>query len=238
MKNTYHLIAIATAILLAGNAHAGIVTVPSTFTSGTPAKASEVNANFSAVKTAVDDNDARITANTADISANTADIATNAAAISANTTAISNNAAAIAKVGLHGVTVISPPACQTLASVTTTYQKLGDMGTFNKISDTSTVEIQFNGRLAVVTSMVGTGVRFELRVDNVATTNGRARSLVKAAEVGVDGVQSSITGIFTNLMAGTHTVSLWAVGANGDATNAMWDPGCWSSDHVVVKEME
>ena len=36
------------------------VTIPNSFTSGTPAKASEVNGNFSAVKTAVDDNDARI----------------------------------------------------------------------------------------------------------------------------------------------------------------------------------
>lgn len=61
MKNRYHLIAITTAILLAGGARAGSVTIPNTFTSGTPAKASEVNANFSAVETAVDDNDARIT---------------------------------------------------------------------------------------------------------------------------------------------------------------------------------
>jgi len=40
---------------------AGSVTLPYTFTSGTPARASEVNGNFSAVKTAVDDNAARIT---------------------------------------------------------------------------------------------------------------------------------------------------------------------------------
>jgi hypothetical protein len=39
---------------------AGSVTLPNTFTAGTPARASEVNANFSAIKSAVDDNDARI----------------------------------------------------------------------------------------------------------------------------------------------------------------------------------
>ena len=40
---------------------AGTVTVPNTFTNGTVADADEVNANFGAVKTAVDDNDGRIT---------------------------------------------------------------------------------------------------------------------------------------------------------------------------------
>lgn len=43
------------------------MTIPNTFTAGTPAVAAQVNANFSAVKTAVDDNDARITTNAAAI---------------------------------------------------------------------------------------------------------------------------------------------------------------------------
>ncbi len=43
-------------------AFAANVTIPNTFTAGTPAKASEVNANFQAVKTAVDDNQSQITA--------------------------------------------------------------------------------------------------------------------------------------------------------------------------------
>jgi hypothetical protein len=38
------------------------VTLPFTFTAGTTARAADVNANFTAVKTAVDDNNARITA--------------------------------------------------------------------------------------------------------------------------------------------------------------------------------
>lgn len=42
-------------------AWAGSVTLPFTFTPGTTAKAAEVNANFTAVKTAVDDNNARLT---------------------------------------------------------------------------------------------------------------------------------------------------------------------------------
>ncbi|NVJ49389.1 MAG: hypothetical protein HWE11_03315 [Gammaproteobacteria bacterium] len=47
------------------------VTIPNSFSSGTPARASEVNQNFNAVKAAVDDNDARITSNAANITANT-----------------------------------------------------------------------------------------------------------------------------------------------------------------------
>lgn len=48
---------------------AGSVSIPTTFSANTTAKASEVNANFAAVKTAVDDNDGRITANTSGIGA-------------------------------------------------------------------------------------------------------------------------------------------------------------------------
>ena len=61
---------------------AGSVTVPNTFVGGTSASASEVNANFDAIKAEVDDNDSRITTNTSDINANAANIAANTNAIS------------------------------------------------------------------------------------------------------------------------------------------------------------
>lgn len=54
---------------------AGEITIPNTFTAGTPAKASEVNDNFSAVKIAVDDNNSRILTNTGGISSNDSEIA-------------------------------------------------------------------------------------------------------------------------------------------------------------------
>ena len=43
-----------------GLAYAGTVTIPNNFTAGTKASADEVNANFTAVKAEVDDNDGRI----------------------------------------------------------------------------------------------------------------------------------------------------------------------------------
>ena len=54
---------------------AGSVTIPHTFQANTTAKAAEVNANFSAVKTAVDGNANDIATNEADIATNKTDIA-------------------------------------------------------------------------------------------------------------------------------------------------------------------
>ena len=46
--------------IISPHAAAGPVTVPNTFTSGTPASAAEVNANLSAIEAAVNDNDSRM----------------------------------------------------------------------------------------------------------------------------------------------------------------------------------
>ena len=56
------MLVVPMALLGLGIALAGSVTIPNTFVAATPAVAAEVNANFAAVKAAVDDNDARITA--------------------------------------------------------------------------------------------------------------------------------------------------------------------------------
>jgi hypothetical protein len=72
---------IATGIALPGIA--GTVTGLTTFTANTPARASEVNGNFTAVKTAVDDNQAQITALNARIAALEAQLA-NVAALTAH----------------------------------------------------------------------------------------------------------------------------------------------------------
>jgi len=87
------VIATAGALIIYGNsAMAGTVGSMTPFTSGTAAVAADVNANFDAVKAAVDDNDTRITSNTTDIGTNTTDIGTNTTNIGTNTTDIGTNA--------------------------------------------------------------------------------------------------------------------------------------------------
>lgn len=77
MKRTYWTtgvlllsLGLSSAVLMLGTAHEGKASsaeIPNTFTAGTTAFAAEVNANFTAVKAAIDDNDSRITTNEADI---------------------------------------------------------------------------------------------------------------------------------------------------------------------------
>jgi hypothetical protein len=141
--------------------------------------------------------------------------------------------------GLVRTTVLNVN-CGTSVSYGTTYTKVANMGTFTKQQAGSTIEVTFNGRVYVGTmTNAATGAVFELRVDDTATTNGRARANLKLAEAGGDaGIQTSITGIFTGLGAGTHTVSMWIQGLYAGGRQAMLDPGCWATDHVVVKELK
>jgi len=89
------LIVIGLMLVAYSHAHAGEVTIPNTFSAGTPAVADEVNANFAAVETAVDDNAANISDNAADILSSEADITANSSAISANASAIAAHADSI-----------------------------------------------------------------------------------------------------------------------------------------------
>jgi hypothetical protein len=66
------------------------------FNAGEQAKAGEVNANFSSVEKAVNDNDGRITGNAAAISTNEGNISTNTGNISTNTGNIATNSGNIA----------------------------------------------------------------------------------------------------------------------------------------------
>lgn len=89
-KNFLKTLILVTMSLWGSHLIAGSITVPNTFTGGTTASAAEVNANFDAVKSAVDDNDARITENTSDIAANVVNITDNMNAINAISTSMPN----------------------------------------------------------------------------------------------------------------------------------------------------
>ena len=60
---------IFTLIITSSSAYATGVTIPNSFSSGTATSAAEMNANFDAVKAAVDDNDSRITTLESSVSA-------------------------------------------------------------------------------------------------------------------------------------------------------------------------
>ena len=77
-------------IAFINNIQAADLAIPNTFTAGTTAVAAEVNANFTAVESAVDDNNTNITTNASGISTSASDIATNTANITINTSNIAN----------------------------------------------------------------------------------------------------------------------------------------------------
>lgn len=82
MKTFLNLIIGSSLILvLSTSAFAGALGTLNSFTSGTPAVAADVNDNFTAVKTEVNDNNTRITTNKSEIDTNASDILINANAM-------------------------------------------------------------------------------------------------------------------------------------------------------------
>jgi len=83
------------AIVASSGLQASRVSIPNTFTSGTKAVAQDVNSNFTAVKSSVDDNDSRITSNTSSITSNTSSITSNTSSITSNASSITSNTSSI-----------------------------------------------------------------------------------------------------------------------------------------------
>jgi hypothetical protein len=134
------------------------------------------------------------------------------------------------------ITVL-PVTCAGRVDFTPTdFVKVADLGLFTKSSSTSKILATYTGRLASL-QMFGTGAIFELRIDNLPTTLVYSHSAIKASEAGNDGVSSSLMGVFPGLSVGSHSVSMWVIGANGPGSSAFVDPGCWGSAMVVVQEL-
>jgi hypothetical protein len=120
------------------------------------------------------------------------------------------------------------------SSFSTTYEKIGDLATFNVLSSSSIVELVFNGYIRVNTlNLGGSGAIFELRVDDTASEYGPARSRTYKQ---TEDIPASIDGIFSNLSPGTHVASMWIKGVNAGGTDASVNPYGWETDHLVVKE--
>ncbi|MCP4430736.1 MAG: hypothetical protein GY806_07140, partial [Gammaproteobacteria bacterium] len=99
--------------------HAEPLTVPNTFTARTTALAAEVNANFAAIETAVDDNDLRITDNDNRVTSNISLIGQNTTTISSKQDRVSGNCPAG-----QSIRVINPDgtvSCESDNDTNTTY---------------------------------------------------------------------------------------------------------------------
>lgn len=132
------------------------------------------------------------------------------------------------------VSSIEPPSCNFLTNVTSTYQKIQDLGTFIKSNFNTDIELILQTNLIVLAFNASAGVVFELRVNDEAAEFGNGVAFVRETSTYFP---VSITGIFTRLVSGTHTVSLWARTINGTATGAYHNLGCTNSvTSVLIKE--
>jgi hypothetical protein len=116
-------VALSTALVMGATALASSVTLPNTFTPNTPARASEVNANFQAVKSAVDDNHARLTA----VEGTTGTLSTNVTALTSSLNTVTTDLSA-----LTGTVAGHTSSINTLN--TTTWRRTGNTGT-NPVND-------------------------------------------------------------------------------------------------------
>lgn len=127
------------------------------------------------------------------------------------------------------VSAFQPTGCQSLNAVSTSFQKIADMGNLTKSAAFTQLKLTLQTSIFVDSLFASTGTVFELRVDNQPTTIGNATVFTKSA-----GSSSpvTLTGIFSGLSAGAHTVSLWVKCINGSAKNAGWDKDCLNAQGV------
>lgn len=139
------------------------------------------------------------------------------------------------------ISAIQPVGCQKLDAVTTSYQKIADLGTFTKTLAGTYLELNWQSNVMVNAFAGGaTGAIYELRVDNTATTIGNATALFRST-LATEYLPVNITGLFNGLSAGTHTASVWVKTVYGSATGAYFDPGCFNSfgtNTLLIKEFK
>lgn len=129
-------------------------------------------------------------------------------------------------------------SCQSAAAFGDAYVKVTNTGNFDfeVLGSDSVVELTFQGRVNVDTLVGATGTLFELRVDDQPSSLGRGRAHVHT--VGSPGEHITFTAVFPDLEPGTHTASVWVRTSNGNTgTGGRVDPGCWSSDVIIVREI-
>jgi hypothetical protein len=115
------------------------------------------------------------------------------------------------------------------------FEKLDDFNVFTKARDTSRVEVILNSRAkSGVFGGGATGVQFQVRVDDSAPDLGGIATITDSNSI----QHISTVGVFENLAAGSHTVSVWvAAWSAGTSTGVILDPGGWDGQ-ILVKEVD
>ena len=117
-------------------------------------------------------------------------------------------------------------------ALSTTAINMGTLGSFTKVSASTTITLHFNGHVGAATDT--NVVEFYLEVDGVAGMGGEASGLVFAADAGRN-VYCPMTAVFTGLAAGSHNVQMWTRIPNSAGSNPSVNSGNYS-ERVIVEE--
>jgi len=116
--------------------------------------------------------------------------------------------------------------------VTTTWTKLDNFLTFTKELGTSVIEVLLASRATGGTFSGAFGVLFEVRINDQATTMANRGAITTTGTIDF----ITINAVYTNLPAGTYTVSVWAQAApSGSSSGVLLDPGGWSGRIIVTE---
>jgi hypothetical protein len=171
------------------------VTIPNTFTTGTTISSSQVNANFTALKNAVDP----------------------------------LQVSDYVVFGSLNYTSTNLTATDTKLNTTATSH------TFTKSRNDTKIEVHVNSRFLAGTFAGGaTGVHFQVRIDDALPSTLVANDGAILTSNGNEFL--SLYAVFPGLLAGSHTVSLWASTNVGTSTGASVDSGGWGGK-IIVKEV-
>jgi hypothetical protein len=129
-KTTKGMLITAALLCMVQTTHAAPLTIPTTFVANTPAVAADVNANFAAVKTAVDANTTSTTTNATNITTNTTNITANTSAIASLQTRLTALEAVANSVN---ATNISQAIVGTWALTSTTFDISKPLGSTNTV---------------------------------------------------------------------------------------------------------
>lgn len=119
-------------------------------------------------------------------------------------------------------------------SVTTTWTALSTGGphSFTKANDGTMIEVYVNSRFRGGTFSGASGISFTVRIDDTIEYDiGNEGSIISS------GTEDflSIIGVFQNLSAGSHTVSIYARANVGSSSGVVVDPGGFGG-RIIVKE--